>query len=393
MVARTAQGTNLGATSGPSGAMGADTSYEVRFDRFAVVRRSRSIDARDLRPYVFPPGCRREVPFSPRRRPAPSLPSDSRPTLTSPRPVSRLADADGAQPGAPQGETSLLAAKDRLSRRLRGGGRGASPPFPDCSSRPPKNIPPPSAMALTVSPPLPHQALLGQEVVVTLGDASTRTGIVYNVDPVNFSVALLKVRTDRPSHKSKLPYTRHSHAIHTPFTRHYHGNPPLSRQPWVPCKKYLTVCLCDPVMTKRTTRRRFRVLSTVEPRLTLAPSPFPAHPQPRRPLIKGTQGENRVPARAPPPRRPATPQIRDVHPRGFPTILDFYLTDRRPPPDVSSQLHRRDTTARITCASSPATRSRAWRWWADNARRWSASRPEPPSGGTLDRRRRRRLRL
>ena len=131
MVARTAHGTNLGATSGPSGAMGADTSYEVRFDRFAVVRRSRSIDARDLRPYVFPPGCRREVPFSPRRRPAPSLPSDSRPTLTSPRPVSRLADADGAQPGAPQGETSLLAAKDRLSRRLRGGGRGASPPFPD----------------------------------------------------------------------------------------------------------------------------------------------------------------------------------------------------------------------------------------------------------------------
>jgi len=91
-------------------------------------------------------------------------------------------------------------------------------------------------MALTVSPPLPHQALLGQEVVVTLGDASTRTGIVYNVDPVNFSVALLKVRTDRPSHKSKLPF----HA-----TRHYHGNPPLSRQPWVPCKKYLTVCLCD----------------------------------------------------------------------------------------------------------------------------------------------------
>ena len=56
-------------------------------------------------------------------------------------------------------------------------------------------------MALTVSPPLPHQALLGQEVVVTLGDASTRTGIVYNVDPVNFSVALLKVRTDRPTHK------------------------------------------------------------------------------------------------------------------------------------------------------------------------------------------------
>ena len=69
--------------------------------------------------------------------------------------------------------------------------------------------------ALTASPSLPHQALLGQEVVVTLGDTSTRTGIVYNVDPVNFSVALLKVRTDRPTHKSKLPF----HG-----TRHYHGN-------------------------------------------------------------------------------------------------------------------------------------------------------------------------
>ena len=53
MGVRTAHGTNPGATSGPSGAMGADTSYEVRFDRFAVVRRSRSIDARYLRPYVF----------------------------------------------------------------------------------------------------------------------------------------------------------------------------------------------------------------------------------------------------------------------------------------------------------------------------------------------------
>lgn len=105
-------------------------------------------------------------------------------------------------------------------------------------------------------------------------------------------------------------------------------------------------------MTKRTTRRRFRVLSTVEPRLTLAPSPFPAHPQPRRPLIKGTQGENRVPARAPPPRRPATPQIRDVHPRGFPAILDFYLTDRRPP------MYRRSFTEGTRRRGSPVRRPR-----------------------------------
>lgn len=31
-------------------------------------------------------------------------------------------------------------------------------------------------------------------MIITLGDASTRMGIVYTVDPVNFSVALLKVR-------------------------------------------------------------------------------------------------------------------------------------------------------------------------------------------------------
>jgi len=118
---------------------------------------------------------------------------------------------------------------------------------------------------LTALNPAHLKALLGQEVVVTLGDASTRTGIVYNVDPVNFSVALLK---------------------------------------------------------------------------------------PRRPLIKGTQGENRVPARAPPPRRPATPQIRDVHPRGFPTILDFYLTDRRPP------MYRRSFTEGTRRRGSPVRRPR-----------------------------------
>ena len=127
MGVRTAHGTNPGATSGPSGAMGADTSYEVRFDRFAVVRRSRSIDARYLRPYVFHRDAAARFPCARGVAPRPC----SRPTLTSPRPASRLADADGAQPGAPQGETGLLPAKDRLSRRLTGGGRGASPPFPD----------------------------------------------------------------------------------------------------------------------------------------------------------------------------------------------------------------------------------------------------------------------
>ena len=52
-----------------------------------------------------------------------------------------------------------------------------------------------SADALTTPPILgtTRQALVGQEVVITLFDNSTRTGTVQNVDPVNFSVALLKV--------------------------------------------------------------------------------------------------------------------------------------------------------------------------------------------------------
>jgi hypothetical protein len=87
--------------------------------------------------------------------------------------------------------------------------RASSPPAP--ISRPPKNkISPPTAGALR-RPPVPlfpptHQALLGQEVVVTLGDASTRTGIVYTVDPVNFSVALLKVRRNTRRQTTGVPW-------------------------------------------------------------------------------------------------------------------------------------------------------------------------------------------
>jgi hypothetical protein len=87
--------------------------------------------------------------------------------------------------------------------------RASSPPAP--ISRPPKNkISPPTAGAHR-RPPVPlfpptHQALLGQEVVVTLGDASTRTGIVYTVDPVNFSVALLKVRRNTRRQTTGVPW-------------------------------------------------------------------------------------------------------------------------------------------------------------------------------------------
>lgn len=46
------------------------------------------------------------------------------------------------------------------------------------------------------------QGLLGQEVVLTLADGSSRTGTVYTVDPINFSVALLKVRSLHTPSKS-----------------------------------------------------------------------------------------------------------------------------------------------------------------------------------------------
>ena len=41
---------------------------------------------------------------------------------------------------------------------------------------------------------------------MTLGDASTRTGIVYTVDPVNFSVALLKVRRNTRRQTTGVPW-------------------------------------------------------------------------------------------------------------------------------------------------------------------------------------------
>ena len=61
-------------------------------------------------------------------------------------------------------------------------------------------------------PSLFQQSLLGQEVVITLGDASTRQGTMFNVDPVNLSVALRKVRRclyrSRPSPISMLQNER-----------------------------------------------------------------------------------------------------------------------------------------------------------------------------------------
>jgi len=218
MGVRTAHGTNPGATSGPSGAMGADTSYEVRFDRFAVVRRSRSIDARYLRPYVFHRDAAARFPCARGVAPRPC----SRPTLTSPRPASRLADADGAQPGAPQGETGLLPAKHRLSRRLTGGGRGASPPFPDCSSRRRKFPPPAAQGAHRLSSP-PASGTPGPR-----GCRDPRRHLHAHGDRVQRGSRQLLRRPAEGTHRPP------NAQIEASFPRHT----PLSRQPWVPCKKF-----------------------------------------------------------------------------------------------------------------------------------------------------------
>ena len=193
MTARTAYGPSRGVAGERAGAMGADTSYDVRSDRVFVPPASIPSEPRRLRRNH----STLRHPFDPSaHRPAPSLPR-ARDADLAPFHLDRFADADGAQPGASQGDPRLHHSRDRPGRTPHGAAAaGVVSPAP--ISRPPKNkISPPTAGAHR-RPPVPlfpptHQALLGQEVVVTLGDASTRTGIVYTVDPVNFSVALLKV--------------------------------------------------------------------------------------------------------------------------------------------------------------------------------------------------------
>ena len=74
-----------------------------------------------------------------------------------------------------------------------------------CSSVSPRPFPrplpalhlPPTFQNLTnflACRPSPPQSLRGQDVIITLSDESTRQGTVHNVDPINFTVALLKVR-------------------------------------------------------------------------------------------------------------------------------------------------------------------------------------------------------
>lgn len=193
MTARTAYGPSRGVSGERAGAMGADTSYDVRSDRVFVPPASIPSEPRRLRRNH----STLRHPSTLLHRPAPSLPR-ARDADLAPVHLDRFADADGAKPGASQGDPRLHHSRDRPGRTPHGAAAaGVVSPGPPIS-RPPKNkISPPTAGAHR-RPPVPlfpptHQALLGQEVVVTLGDASTRTGIVYTVDPVNFSVALLKV--------------------------------------------------------------------------------------------------------------------------------------------------------------------------------------------------------
>lgn len=119
------------------------------------------------------------------------------PDLAAARPT---ADANPAPPPTSQSLSALNPAhlKVRPARRsperddeardpraLRGT-RAPSPPRASARS--------PSIILPAPIRPLRAQSLIGQEVVITLEDASTRRGTVYNVDPVNFCVALLKVR-------------------------------------------------------------------------------------------------------------------------------------------------------------------------------------------------------
>jgi hypothetical protein len=195
MTARTAYGPSRGVAGERAGAMGADMSYDVRSDRVFVPPASIPSEPRRLRRNH----STLRHPFDPSAH-GPRPPFHARATLTSPPFTSIDSQTLTALNPAhlkviPASTTRAIVPAERHTARRP---RASSPPAP--ISRPPKNkISPPTAGAHR-RPPVPlfpptHQALLGQEVVVTLGDASTRTGIVYTVDPVNFSVALLKVGT------------------------------------------------------------------------------------------------------------------------------------------------------------------------------------------------------
>ena len=154
-------------------------------------RPSRAVSGGTIRPFGI---------HSTLLRTGPRPPFHARATLTSPPFTSTdLQTLTALNPAhlkvIPASTTRAIVPAERHTARRP---RASSPRPPFHCRRKLKSRPPPPA--LTAAPPVPlfpptHQALLGQEVVVTLGDASTRTGIVYTVDPVNFSVALLKVGT------------------------------------------------------------------------------------------------------------------------------------------------------------------------------------------------------
>ena len=157
-----------------------------------------------------------------------------------------------------------------------------------------------SADALTTPPILgtTRQALVGQEVVITLFDNSTRTGTVQNVDPVNFSVALLKVsaavqqhiRSGRPLEKKPKKTAvfcarRHPDAGPQKPTEKPHRK--IGKSPTAFWRTEEGIIEGeDPVFQIRP-RLRPHQLTELDPRFP--PPSSPLRLQPRPPLIRGSR--------------------------------------------------------------------------------------------------------
>ena len=189
-------------------------------------------------------------------------------------------------------------------------------------------------------PPLASAVLRGQDVIITLSDESTRQGTVHNVDPINFTVALLKVR---------------------PSARRWHPPPPPS--PGRADTKRRRSCGGGTFWRARISRRR----------LTPPPTPpSPPHPQPPPPPIKGSNGASPRTPRDPLPRAaraarslPTAAPGHPEHPRGAPRAERASSETRRiflgstdpdsslPPPEIPAVPSARRRSA--PCASSPGT--------------------------------------
>ena len=193
------------------------------------------------------------------------------------------------------------------------------------------------------------QALLGQEVVITLADGSTRTGTVYTVDPVHYTVALLMVRAppcDGPTPRPIAPppparlrtnfFYKLLRRFLSGFSRIFCPVACILRN-----KTAVPALLqSPPPMAAKYRRPVAPANDTTFPALTrLAPPFICALVQPRRPLVNGaSRGECQPPSHAPVPSRPvlqfATPRrvwfsaLSKEHSAPFLFLLYFLLHNR-----------------------------------------------------------------